>query len=218
MQPRFLIPVLSVFFLAAHHDVARCWSRFELDLFVGTSKNFNAQLEVTQAGEPTLDFAASYESRSFEYPLYYAIRLAWQRETFGVELQLVHHKLYLSDPPAEIQQFEISHGLNLVTANFVVRSLSVDLRFGLGVVIAHPETIVRGLVGPKEGGVFNSEYHLTGPTFIAGAGHAFALVSRVFVIPEVFLSAARARVPVARGEAALFNVAFHAMVGVGIRF
>jgi hypothetical protein len=203
--------------LLAQAPEAGCGERFEIDFFLGASKNFNSKLEITQAEQRTLDFHATYDSRSFEQPLYYTVRFSWLFETSGLELQLVHHKVHLTNPPPEIANFEVSHGFNLLTLNYVIRSLPLDVRFGVGLVAGHTESIVRNLSLSGGGSVFG-EYAITGPAFIAGAGHPFPILSRLVMIPEVYLSAARARLPVADGEASLFNVALHVMLGVGVRF
>jgi hypothetical protein len=192
--------------------------RLEVAGFLGASTSFGNGVDLSQAGHPTIHASGTYASRSFEFPLYYAVRFSWLRDALHVELQLVHHKLLLIDPPAEVQQFEISHGFNLLTVNYVSHALPVDLRLGVGVVLAHPESIVRGQVGPEGGGVFGSGYHLTGPAFVLGSGRAFSVAPRLVLLPEVFLSAARARVSVAGGEASLFDVALHGLLGVGFRF
>lgn len=75
----------------------------------------------------------------------YAYRIGrWSGRT-AWEAELVHHKLYLENPPPAVQHFEVTHGYNLATAN---RAWATDrrtvLRVGVGLVIAHPEGRVRG--------------------------------------------------------------------------
>ncbi|UCE02596.1 MAG: hypothetical protein JSW67_15395 [Candidatus Latescibacterota bacterium] len=217
MQRRRRILFWALLLLLARAPEARCGDGFEIDFFLGASKNFNSKLEIAQAGHPTLDFHAEYDSRSFEQPLYYAVRFAWLFETSGLELQLVHHKVHLTNPPPEVANFEVSHGFNLLTLNYVLRALPLDVRFGVGLVAGHTESTVRGLSLSGGGSVFG-EYAISGPALIAGAGHPFPLLSRLVMIPEVYLSAARARLPVADGEASLYNVALHVMLGAGVRF
>ena len=212
-----VVASISVTLVGTAHADAWAEDRFIVEAFLGASASFDTNLELTQAGQPVLEFTGQYESRSFEFPLYYALRLGGYAGVWGIELQLVHHKVHLSNPPSDVQQFEISHGFNLLTANGLIRSWPVDVRLGLGVVVAHPESIVRNQIGSQDGGIFGNGYHLTGPAFVAGVGRAFPLASRLVLIPEVFVSAARVRVPIAAGEASLVDVAFHATLGVGLR-
>lgn len=204
--------------LGTWHGSARGSNGFEITAALGAAFNFDSRLEIAQTGQPQLDIAASYETRAFEFPLYYALRLAWGRDHHRIELQLVHHKVHLVGAPPEIQQFEISHGFNLLSANYASRAWPIVLRAGLGLVVAHPESVVRGLAWERSGGVFDSGYQVTGPAFVAGAGYGWDLGRRWSVVPEVFLSVARARVQVADGSASLVNVALHGLLGLRFAF
>ena len=140
-----------------------------------------------------------------------------RRERGAWELQFVHHKIHLTNTTEEIQHFEITHGLNVVTVNRTFETLPVAMRVGGGFIIAHPESVVRGLSWYDEGGIFDSGYHLTGPAILGGVGKHFRVSSRLSVGLEVQLIAAWAKVPVAEGSATAPNVALHGMVGVGYR-
>ncbi len=96
----------------------------------------------------------------------------------------------------------------------MMRGLPVELRFGAGLVVAHPESIVRNALWSEDGGVFGSGYHLTGPAFLVGVGRPFAASARLSVVPELFVTTARTRVPIAGGEASLTHAAFHATLGL----
>ncbi len=41
-------------------------------------------------------------------------------------------------------------------------------RIGLGAVLAHPESMVRGRTLPESGGLFGLGYHIAGPVLSAG--------------------------------------------------
>lgn len=204
--------------LGTWHGSACGSNGFEITAALGAAFNFDSGLEVSQTGQPDLDIHGSYETRAFEFPLYYAVRLGWGWDRHLVELQLVHHKVHLVDAPTEIEQFEISHGFNLLTANYATRAWPIVLRAGLGLVVAHPESVVRGRVWERSSGVFDSGYAVTGPALVAGAGYRWDLSRRWSVVPELFLSVARARVPVADGSASLVNVALHGLIGVRFAF
>src|SRR5262249_10285342 len=106
--------------------------------------------------------------------------------------------------------FRITHGYNLVMLNHAWSWNNFILRAGGGAVVAHHETIVRGLAEPEG-------YHFTGPVFqVAGEERIF--FGRFFVSVEGKLTAARAHVPVALGEASAPNVALHGIFGGGFRF
>jgi hypothetical protein len=130
---------------------------------VGTSHAFSTPLEIRQAGQDELRFHARYETRPLDTPLYYDLRLARWHGSRGFELDLLHQKLFLTNPPPEVQAFAVSHGYNLLTLNHLWRSTALVYRLGGGLVVAHPESTVRGRT-------FERGYRLSGPTLNASLG------------------------------------------------
>jgi hypothetical protein len=208
---------LALLVLLFAHAPSLAGGRRSVELLLGTVSNLSTPLTVRQGGEREIDFTARYESRPLSSPLYYTVRLALEDRTGAWELQLVHHKLYLSNPPAEIQHFEITHGYNLLTLNRAFAVRGTTLRVGAGIVLAHTESTVRGLEGP-DGGILDTGYRLTGPSLSLGAGRAFAITDDLDVLAEIQATGARARVPVANGTADAPNVALHFLLGLGYRF
>jgi hypothetical protein len=51
-----------------------------------------------------------------------------------------------------------------------------------------------------------------------GVGRRVRAAARVFLAPELKLTASRARVTIAGGEADVPNYAVHALLGLGVRF
>lgn len=149
--------VFSVFFLILGTDAARAENRFEVDLFGGSALSLETSLKIDQSDYPEVKFDAHYETRSFDQPLYWVLRFAWLRETYQLELQLTHHKLYLTNNPPEVRHFEITHGYNMLTVNCGFVTRHVTPRVGAGVVIAHTESEVRGVVeNGEDGGILDS--------------------------------------------------------------
>jgi hypothetical protein len=175
-------------------------------------------LRIAQSGEDDLSTRGSYDSGSFEQPLYYALRLTRWNDGAGWGAEFIHLKLRLVDPPAEIQQFDISHGLNHFLVN---RAWLVDswvLQAGAGLVLAHPENDIRGQRLSEHGGVWRSGYYFTGPAFLVSAGRRFDLGQDWFATVEAKATAARVRVPVADGRAELWAAAGHLAAGLGAGF
>ncbi len=115
-----------------------------LDLQGGTALNLLTPLTVWQEGYPELKFTAHYSVKPLEESPYYSWRIARWKGKRAWELELVHFKLYLDNPPPQIQCFQITHGYNLLTVNRAWDREKYILRAGAGLVIIHPETIVRG--------------------------------------------------------------------------
>lgn len=207
----FLSPLLSA--------SADAGERPSFELFLGAAANLKTKLTIEQCREKDIELTAEYETRPFDDPFYYMLRFNFAREGGGWELQFIHHKIYLTNTTDEVEHFEITHGYNMFTLNRSFPVPLVRLRVGGGIVVAHTESIVRGLRDQGDsGGILGTGYHLTGPAVLAGAGEALALSSRLFVTPEVQVSTAWAKVPVANGRAYAPNVALHGLVGIGYRF
>jgi hypothetical protein len=175
----------------------------------GIAYNLPLPLVIEQEGAPALSLDAEFETRPFETPLYYVVRLERANAGGAFALELVHHKIFLANPPPEVDEFAISHGFNVVTLQRAwAPSESVSWRAGAGVVVAHPETAVRGRRQPK-GGWLDRGYYVSGPATQLGAGLARPLTGRLRVAVESKLIAARAWVPIAGGSARLWHLSGH---------
>ncbi len=168
-------------------------------------------LTIRQSGEEPIRLRARWSARPFEPPLYYDLRVA--RPAGGNEwaLDFVHHKLYLANPPPEVQEFAVSHGFNLLFASGA-REVARDTwaRVGAGLVLAHPESTVRGRRYDGVGG-----YTPAGPTLVLGAERRFFPAGRLFFSLQGLAAASWVRVPVAGGSATFADVSVHALGGVG---
>jgi len=191
---------------------------WRLELHGGAARSFGSTLEVRQDGQGGLAVDASWAGRPFDPPIYWSWRVARWSGGRGFSLQVIHHKLYLEDPPPEIESFSVSHGYNLATLQYGWTIHGFELWAGGGAVIAHPESSVRGLVLSETGGTFGGGYHLTGPTLAVAAGRGIALGHRFLLSFEARFTASWARVPVAGGEAEVPDRSLHALVGLGFRF
>lgn len=206
--PRFALLTLSVFL--AIPAFAEEGLVFQASL--GTAESFKTGLTIRQSGFEDLDFDANYETQPFKDPLYYSLRAGWWRGRGGWEIEIIHHKLILSNAPPELRRFEISHGYNYVTLNRGWDLGRLLLRAGAGAILAHPEGSVRGQpVNPE------NEYHWTGPALQVGVEKRFTFRERWVLGIEGKVSAARAVIPIPGGEIDAPNVAIHALVGLGYR-
>ena len=194
---------------------ARAQDRFRVELFGGTAWSAPTTLTIDQSGQERLSVDADWETRPFDSPPYYAARVGLWNNRRGWELQLLHHKLYLADPPPEIDHFEITHGWNFLTIQRASRTRVLDWRLGAGPVITHAEGRIRGRGVDRGGGLFGGGYFVSGAALIAGAGKSFAISRRFFATTEGQVTFSWARVPIEEGHARTANVAFHALFGLG---
>jgi hypothetical protein len=190
---------------------------WRLELRGGASHAFDAPLTVEQDGQPALTFGASWAARPFETPLYYAWRVALFRDGRAWAIGLVHHKRYLAERTAEVESFSISHGYNLLTLERGWPMRGLTLWVAAGVVVAHPESAVRGRTFEEEGGLFNAGYYVTGPSLGVGLERRWSLTRRLDLAVEGRFCVSWARVPVAGGEASAPDRSVHLLLAVAFR-
>lgn len=180
---------------------------------MGDAHNFDTRLKIQQEGFARA-LTADYKTRGFDMPLYYSGRMAHWNGDRAWELQLIHHKLYLTNPPGGVTPLSISHGFNIITLNHAWDNQGLILRAGAGPVITHAEALVNGVT-------YDGPYELSGFAFLAGAGKRFYFGRSAYVQIEAAATAAYAK-PRPDGAAALklsvSNIALHGLIGIGIDF
>ncbi len=184
--------------------------KFAVEVFTGVAINFNTPLKLEQDGQPDIELTADYETRPFEQPFYWAIRVGLRSPKSAWELQLLHHKIYLTNPSDEVQSFDITHGFNILTVNYAREFRPVTLRAGAGVVLPHVTGTVRGEEYSTEGG-----YEIGGPAFLLGAGKRWPIVAGLSFEAESQLTVGWVNVGVMDGRVKTSNVALHLWIGLG---
>ena len=187
------------------------WS---VSVSTGSAHSFPISLIIRQAGFEDIRLTAQWETRPFADVPYYDIRVArgpW-------ELELIHHKLYLANRPPEIAMFEMTHGYNYILANRTLNVFGIGVRTGVGFVLAHPESEVRGQRFDERNGIFWTGWYVSGPAAQLAVTQRLPFWQRWFLELETKLTGAWARVPIAGGSADVPNLAAHGLVGVGFRF
>ncbi|MFH1682081.1 MAG: hypothetical protein ABIH26_15740 [Candidatus Eisenbacteria bacterium] len=189
-----------------------------LSLSAGGALNIPTHLAIEQRGEPDIRLTASYDTRALEPPIYYSLRLGRVDPAGAWEIELIHQKIRLRDPPPEVQRFEISHGYNLLLFGRSWDRRAAVLRAGAGPVISHPETTVRGRNIAHGEGILGKGYYLSGFGVQLAAEKRSRPAAGFALSIEGKLTTAWARVPVADGHADAPNVALHALVGLARAF
>ncbi len=178
------------------------------------ASNAPAPTRLTQAAFPLLRFTSDFESRPSEPPILWAVRLSRWRNDRAWALELMHHKLYLTNAPPEIESFSISHGYNLVTLQRIWKKPEASLSLLAGVVVAHPESSVRGMRRAERGGELGGGYDLAGPVVGGGIARSIALLEGVAVVGEARATLSRVAIPIAEGEVRFTLAAAHLLLGV----
>lgn len=209
---RRLLFSLGLLMFASEGKAQRQWT-FELCGMI--PYNLPLPLVIRQSARPDIDLTARYRSEPFITPFCWVWRVSHSSENHLWEFQAIHHKLYLENKPQEVESFSISHGLNLITINRGWQLDNYIVRIGAGVVLAHPESTIRGKPFPENRGIFGMGYYLSGPAVAAGAGKQFHLVDGLFLTFEAMATASYADVPVKDGNARVYNFVLQANFGFG---
>jgi hypothetical protein len=188
-----------------------------MEVFGGTALNARAPLKISQEGEEDLRFTARYETRALEPPFYYGWRVSRWKGSRAWALDFIHHKIHLTDPPPAVERFSISHGFNLLSIVRLWDFTHIHGYAGLGAVIAHPESTVRGRALAENEGMGNAGYYLGGPALTLGGGRSVRILDRLMLSAEMRATLARAKVPVEGGSAWFTHLAAHFLIGAGFR-
>jgi hypothetical protein len=202
---------LLFFFFSPGTQAADSWT---LEAYGGTAYNFRNRLDIVQDGGFSRSLDARYDTRGFRSPPYYMLRAARWREGAAWEVSLIHHKLYLDNPPAGVSGLSVSHGFNILSLNRAYRDGAWTYRLGAGPVITHAEATI---LGTK----YDGPYRLAGAALLASGGRRFYIGSATFIGVEAALTAAYAKPKLSGppgGELTVRNTAIHLQVGLGYEF
>jgi hypothetical protein len=186
--------------------------RWTYEFATGDAYNFPTRLDVHQFEHPLALQHATWDTRAFEFPIYWSLRAGMWRGHDAWMFELLHHKLFLDDPVAPVEHFSVSHGFNLLTASRVYTRGMLHYGLGAGAVIAHPENRVRGLE-LRQGGI--GGFYLAGPTGLVLVGMQREVGRRMFVTAEARFAASYAHVPIEDGHASVVHLGVHGHLGIG---
>ena len=207
--------LLSVGVLLASVAPVEAERRWALEACLGVAWNVPTTLLLRQRGHDEARVSARWKTRAFDPPLYYRVRTSRWEGDRAWAVDLTHHKLYLDNPPVEVQGFSISHGYNFVTVHRLERRGDWIQGAGGGLVVAHPESEVRGRSFDEHGGVWGTGYTVAGPAGSGLAARHEELGSGFYLAAELRLTLSYFRVPIAEGSARSANLALHGTFGVG---
>ena len=216
-----------------------------LDLYTGKSSTLNSDIRIHQSSQGN-DFTvqdASYSDDSFTTPPYYGIRAGYFFEQYpwlGLAIDFFHFKMIANTNETKrftgtvggasidgqqpmhsiVESFEISHGVNYVTATALARySLLEDPeRFpkgriqlysgvGLGPIITHAENRVQNIL-------YDDPYRVAGLGVQAFAGVRTLLFKHVGLFAEYRFTHSSLEVSVFSGRANVDENTHHIVGGI----
>lgn len=191
-------------------------SRWSFELHGGEVYNVPMPLTIKQQSYPDIKLTARYHSESLILPVYWDWRFSHWKNDKSWEFEAIHHKLYLDNTTPEVQKFNISHGFNLLMVNRGFDKKTFRYRAGIGVVLAHPESNVRGKEFGNTGDDWDMGYYLSGPVMNLAICKPICLGGRFYINAEAKTTFAYAHVKIAEGNANVYNLAFHLILGIGV--
>jgi hypothetical protein len=206
-----LVPFLL---LALAGRPAPASAQLEVQAFLGSSVSAPSPLSIHQQGQPDLSFTAHWATRPFLDTWYYAGRIGLWKGNRAWLLDFTHHKVYLTNPPAEVQRFAVTNGMNMLTVSRGFRRGRLTYAVGAGPVITYPVTRVRGEMLQDDRG-FLGGYFLSGGNLMASITRRLPLAAGIFLSLDGRVSATYVRIPVAHGHAGVPNAALHLHAGLG---
>lgn len=207
-------------FFYANLILAQEKSNWTIEAHGGFPINIPLPLTIKQNGQDDLKFTAHFNSEPFSPPIYWVYRVSKWKNDKAWEFEMMHQKLYLKNPPKEIQYFSITHGYNQLMFNRAVKfnlfnEKEFIYRIGAGFVLAHAENMVRGKELYQGEGYF-SGYYISGPTLNFSFAKQFKISSRFYFNTEIKNNTSFAKIPVVDGHAFVWHSAFEIIGGLGI--
>lgn len=203
----FIILLFSLIATTAYSSEVR------LELFTGTAFSLPSEVSVRQDGYPEVSKTAHWSTRPLEPAPYYSARIGLWEEERGIEIEMLHHKLYMDNTDEVFRNYRSTFGFNFFLLNKAWQLESFILRAGVGPIISHPINNIRG-----------QEYTSSVTYKLVGAGTQVALQGRqklykkLYITEEAKITYGFANLPISGGDSSLTNTAFHILVGLSYSF
>jgi len=215
-------------------------AEWDVAAYLGKAHTSSADVRIARMPDTEIHFSdVPFDDRSFEAPVYYGLRAGYtvtSKANFAVEGEFIHIKTFarvnepvaamgtlpdlgrlagILPPSIVVQQYNVSHGLNLLLGNIVVRRgltnrIDVALRAGLGVAILHPE--IRAFGGSLE------EYQRHGAAIQLAGSLEYRLIGRLVWLGEYKFTDTQPRFQIAGGTVENNFATHHFVTGLGFRF
>ena len=208
--------IVSFFFIQAIAGYSQ--SGWSFELHGGDVFNVPLPLSIRQNGYPKIRLTARFRTEAFIPPVYWDWRISRWKNQRSWEFEVIHQKLYLENTTPEVQRFNISHGFNLLMVNRGFDNGKFRVRAGGGIVLAHPESNIRGMEFGDSSNDTDLGYFISGPVANFALSKPIWLSKRFFINVEAKTTLAYAHIKIANGHSDVFNLAFHLILGLGVDF
>jgi hypothetical protein len=190
-----------------------------VDLMFGSAYNVPTPLTIRQSGQPLIEHTARYDTRPLgPYAPYYAGRVSFWRGDRAWEIEVIHHRLFLSNTTPEIQRFEIHYGYSYLLAGHAWRVHGLELHANGGIVVTNPANVIRDRPMNVDGAEERAGYAVSGVGGSAAVSRAFRVTGRLSLVGTAAVVAGTVSVPVSQGSARVPNVGLHGQFGARLQF
>lgn len=212
---RYITPALMLATVSTHGFAQ---GTISLEGALGTALNAPTPLEVNQNGFEQIKLTANYSTRPFQSSPYYQVQGGYwyQRGRKAIVFGFLHHKIYLDNPPPEIQRFEITYGYNTLYLGHAWLSGKWQISAGGGPLIANPITVVRGQADDRRSGFFDLGWYIAGGTVYGALQRRFPVGDKVYFGLEGKVTGSMAWITIADGNARVPNLALHILASFGL--
>lgn len=208
--------IFIIFLIFISVSFATAQSRLTFELFGGDVYNLPLPLIIRQQGYPSVHLTARYNTEAFTPPIYWDWRFCIWKKNKSWEFEAIHDKLYLQNTTPEVQKFNISHGFNMLFLNRGFDQKDFQYRVGVGLVLSHPESNIRGKEFGNSADDLDMGYYITGPILNLAIGKTYRLGNRFCLAAEARTTFAYSSVPLELGHTDIYNLAFHLVLGFGV--
>ncbi|MEZ8292744.1 hypothetical protein AB6D11_02700 [Vibrio splendidus] len=175
----------------------------------GTAFSYEEPITIERDGQSDIDLGSvSFETKPFDSPPYYMLRLGRWDETDGYEIEFIHHKLYAKGLPDQgVTDFEVTDGYNLLYFNKSYLIGDYVARAGVGVVISHLDMTI-------DGQNYKDGYQLAGVSLNLAGERRFEISESIMAGLEGKVTYSYADIDYSGGSVTVPNLALHLIASI----
>ena len=192
-------------------------AQWRVEGWLGTAWNTHSAMTISQRGQPDIVVRPNWSTNPWDPTWYYAGRVSKWSGNRAWAFEYIHHKLYLDNPPAEVEFFRITNGVNFFLAERLWRKHRWEFGFATGPVFLVPISKIRGGEYNKANGIWGSQYDLGGAALSADATFRLMLIPWVHGSLSLRGTAAALKANIADGKATMMNYALHLNYGMSLQ-
>ena len=196
---------------------ARLGAQWRLEAWLGQAWSAPTPVTFSQVNQPDIRTNGNWSTRPFAPTWYYSGRIARWSGNSAWAFEYMHHKIYLDNPPTDVQFFRVTNGVNFLLGERLWRRRGWEYGVGAGPLYAVPVSEVRGVVYDNARGIFHSQYELAGAALEANLARRLRLLPFTFGTLSLKATAGYLHVHIADGHAVTSNFALHFQYGVSLQ-